>query len=79
MITRRQALQAALMAGAAGLGVSTLRLGRSALGATPDDWKTAFDAALKTDRRLLGWQGTSVDHFETPRLSTEGTWPPALR
>ncbi len=58
MLTRRKFLQATTL-GAAGLagGLNLVRVARASI---PDDWKTAFDQAIKTDRRLLGWQGVTV-------------------
>jgi carotenoid cleavage dioxygenase len=65
------------VAGAAGLAGAGLWSGRAAAVAG-DDWKGAFDAALKTDRRLIGWQGLTVDALETPLLEVRGAWPAGL-
>lgn len=79
MTNRRRFLQAAALAGLAGSLAPLLPVMRGARAAPPsDEWKRAFDAALKTNRHLLGWHGVTVEALDAPSPALEGAWPKEL-
>ncbi|MGD9539141.1 MAG: carotenoid oxygenase family protein [Alphaproteobacteria bacterium] len=79
MINRRRLLQGAALAGMAGAVAPLLPFARAKAAAPPsEEWKQAFDTALKTDPHLLGWQGVTVEALDAPSPVLEGAWPAEL-